>query len=102
MHKQGTPNERMVEAMIDIGVAVINGAVSTLCAVVVLAFSNSYVFQAFFKQLLLCIIFGLGHGMILLPVLLSLVGPKAFKVHTYMMMMMIMMMTSPTKAQLWL
>jgi multidrug efflux pump subunit AcrB len=72
----------MVEAMIDIGIAVINGAVSTLCAVVVLGFSSSYVFKSFFKQLLLCIIFGLAHGMVLLPVLLSIVGPPAFKVHT--------------------
>ena len=68
-------NDGIFDAM---GVAVFNGAISTFLAVIVLSSSKSYVFMTFFRQLFLCIVFGLGHGLVLLPVLMSLFPPKPF------------------------
>ena len=51
------------------------GAVSTILGVIGLAFAPSYLFVTFFKMIFLVIVLGLLHGMILLPVLLSLFGP---------------------------
>ena len=71
-------NTRMKMALRKQGAAVFNGAFSTWLAVVTLASSESYVFVTFFKQLFLCTTFGLFHGLIVLPVLLSLANPKHF------------------------
>lgn len=71
-------NARALEALADIGAAVLNGAISTFLAVVVLLFSSSYVFVTLSRQFALTVALGITHGLILLPVLLSLVGPKPF------------------------
>ncbi|CAN0219603.1 unnamed protein product [Pylaiella littoralis] len=78
MIKTGTRDERMVQAVSDIGVAVVHGGLSTFLAVVLLSLSASYVFRVLFKQFFATAVMGLGHGLILLPVLLSLVGPAAY------------------------
>lgn len=78
MIKAGTKDERVVQALADIGVAVIHGGVSTFLAVVLLSASSSYVFRVMFKQFFSTAILGLGHGLVLLPVLLSLVGPASY------------------------
>ena len=78
LEKLGTPDERIVRTLEDMGVAVWNGAMSTFMAVLILGSSDSYVFQTFFKQLFLCITLGLAHGLIFLPVLLSLLAPKPY------------------------
>eukprot|EP00903_Cladosiphon_okamuranus_P007237 g7024.t1 len=78
MMKTGTRNERMMQAMSDIGVAVIHGGMSTFLAVVLLSVSSTYVFRVLFMQFFATAVMGLGHGLILLPVLLSLVGPAAY------------------------
>lgn len=77
--KKGTRDERVCSALADIGPAVINGALSTFLATVTLAFSQSTVFQIMFKQFFCTVIFGVANGMLLLPVLLSLVGPPPFE-----------------------
>lgn len=51
------------------------GVVSTWIAVIVLAGSGSYVFATFFKSLFLCTTLGMLHGLILLPVVLSILNP---------------------------
>lgn len=71
-------NNRVLEALADIGAAVLSGAMSTFLAVVVLLFSKSYVFSILSKQFALTVGLGVIHGLVLLPVLLSLFGPKAF------------------------
>merc|ERR1712232_122991 len=71
-------NRRVIEALADIGAAVLSGATSTFLAVVVLLFSKSYVFTTLSKQFALTVGLGVCHGLILLPVLLSLLGPQAF------------------------
>jgi len=78
LEKLGTPDERVVRTLEDMGVAVWNGAMSTFMAVLILGSSDSYVFQTFFKQLFLCIVLGLTHGLIFLPSLLSLLNPKPY------------------------
>lgn len=78
LEKRGSPNERIVSTLEDMGVAVWNGAMSTFMAVLILGSSDSYVFQTFFKQLFLCIVLGLSHGMIFLPTVLSLVKPEPY------------------------
>jgi len=70
----GTSVERAVAAMIRIGPSVWNAVFSTLLAVLVLGFSKSYVFIVFFKVLLLVALIAGSHGLVLLPVLLSVAG----------------------------
>lgn len=72
-------NKRALEALADIGSAVLSGALTTFLAVVVLLFSSSYVFATLSVQFALTVGYGATHGLILLPVLLSIFGPKAFE-----------------------
>ncbi|GMH68897.1 hypothetical protein TL16_g05032 [Triparma laevis f. inornata] len=86
MLKDGNNNsERVILALADIGSAVLNGAISTFLAVVVLSGSQSYVFRVLFKQFFLTCLFGVMNGMVFLPVLLNWFGPRAYanaaKVH---------------------
>ena len=78
MEVNGTPDERLRLCLENMGVAVLNGAFSTFLAVLLLGGSQSYVFITFFRQLFLCIVFGLAHGLLLLPVLMSIVNPKPY------------------------
>ncbi|GMH39728.1 hypothetical protein BSKO_07626 [Bryopsis sp. KO-2023] len=73
----GTANERMIKALVQLGPAVFHGAMSTFMAVLVLSLSESYIFETFFRSLFLCVILGLAHGIILLPVALSILAPKS-------------------------
>merc|ERR1719458_1853358 len=77
MVTQGSRDERMLKTLTHIGPAVFNGGLSTFCAFVLLAFSKSQTFLAFFKVFFLVVSFGLFHGLIFLPVVLSLIGPKS-------------------------
>merc|ERR1712232_679623 len=67
-------NVRALEALADIGAAVLSGALTTFLAVVVLLFSSSYVFATLSIQFALTVGLGVAHGLILL----SMLGPKAF------------------------
>ena len=79
MVKGGTDkNKRALEALADMGAAVLAGGFSTFLAVVVLLFSTSYVFVVLSRQFCLTVVLGLAHGLILLPVMLSICGPKPF------------------------
>jgi Niemann-Pick C1 protein len=70
-------NERALEALADLGAAVLSGAISTFLAVVVFLFS-SCVFRVSSKEFTLIVALGVTDGLILLPFLLSLFGPKPF------------------------
>ncbi|XP_014479846.1 PREDICTED: Niemann-Pick C1 protein-like [Dinoponera quadriceps] len=70
---------RALNAIKYIGAAVAYGAGSTLLAISMLAFSSSYVFVSFFKIFLLVVLFGLWHGLIFLPVVLSVIGPRSLR-----------------------
>ena len=77
MVQGGSRDERMVKTLTNIGPAVLNGGFSTFCAFVLLAFSKSQTYLVFFKVFFLVVLFGLFHGLVFLPVILSLVGPKS-------------------------
>lgn len=74
----GSPSERVNSTLGSIGAAVLNGAMSTFLAVLLLSQSKSYVFQVLFRQFFSTVILGIGHGIILLPVMLSLLAPAPF------------------------
>lgn len=79
MAKGGNDKDaRATEALADIGASVLNGALSTFLAVAVLLFSTSYVFKTLATQFALTVGLGVIHGLILLPVLLSVFGPGPF------------------------
>ena len=78
LYEQGSHNERTVATVQNIGPAVFNGAFSTFLAFILLAGSRSHVFSSFFKIFFLVVTFGLFHGLIFLPVILSLVGPSSY------------------------
>ena len=77
--KTGTRQTKMRLTLENIGPAVLNGGISTFLAFVILAFSETYVFQTFFKMFGMVVMFGLFNGLIFLPVLLSLIGPESFE-----------------------
>ena len=54
-----------------------NGGITTTLAFILLADSRSHVFTSFFKIFFLVVTFGLFHGLVVLPVFLSLLGPQA-------------------------
>jgi len=78
MTKSGTRAERVISTMGDVGAAVLNGGFSTFLAVMLLSMSKSYVFRVLFQTFFLTVVLGLTHGMIVLPALLSLLGPEGY------------------------
>jgi len=65
-----------VEAVSTIGPAVFNGGLTTFLALFLCGFSTSHVFITFFKVFSLTVVFGLFHGLLFFPVVLSLLGPE--------------------------
>ncbi|XP_069127848.1 patched domain-containing protein 3-like isoform X2 [Argopecten irradians] len=74
----GDRNARARGTLVEMGSPVFSGAFSTFLAFILLAVSNSYVFTTFFKVFLLVVIFGVFHGLVYLPVLLSWIGPAPY------------------------
>jgi len=72
----GSRSEKAQEAINTIGPAVFNGGFTTFLALVLLGASSSHVFISFFKVFSLTVIFGLFHGLVLFPILLSTIGPE--------------------------
>ena len=62
-------------ALSQMGSSVFHGGFSTFLAISVLGPSNSYVFEVFFKCWFGIIVFGMSNGFLLLPVVLSMIGP---------------------------
>ncbi len=69
--------DRIRGSLYALGVPILQGAGSTVVGVLGLAFAPSYLYVTFFKMIFLVILLGAMHGLILLPVLLSLFGPGA-------------------------
>ncbi|XP_053693061.1 patched domain-containing protein 3-like [Sabethes cyaneus] len=74
----GNRNKRALETVLHIGAAVLYGGGSTILSLSVLSGSQAYTYRTFFKIFLLVILLGLFHGLVLLPVILSLVGPPPY------------------------
>ncbi|VDK66509.1 unnamed protein product [Gongylonema pulchrum] len=69
---ESTPEKRVKTALGALGWPVTQGAMSTILAVVVLADVPAYMIVTFFKTVFLSIALGLLHGLVFLPVMLSL------------------------------
>ena len=73
----GSRNARMRTALYALGFPIAQGAVSTILAIVSLGFASVYIFRSFAKTMLLVTVFGALHGLVILPVALSLTGPAS-------------------------
>lgn len=69
-------NERVTVAIEKVGIPILNGALSTIFCAVMLSFGSSFIFESFFKSLVLVFFLGLSHSLVFLPVLFSLIGPR--------------------------
>ena len=75
MVAKGSRKEKAMKAVTTIGPAVFNSGVTTFLALLLCSLSSSHVFITFFKVFCLTVVFGLFHGLVLFPVILSLTGP---------------------------
>lgn len=70
-----TLDNRVRFALNNVGVSVFNGAMTTFIAIFALVGATSFVFQSYFKCFVIIICFGIYFGIVVLPVMLSLIGP---------------------------
>ncbi|XP_071964366.1 patched domain-containing protein 3-like isoform X2 [Antedon mediterranea] len=68
------PNKRAISALHSLGMPIFQGGFSTILGMFALCSSPAYIFRSFFKVMLLVMVFGLFHGLLLLPIILSLFG----------------------------
>ncbi|KFP61224.1 Patched domain-containing protein 3, partial [Cariama cristata] len=68
---ESSANKKAIEALSLLGYPVLQGAVSTILGVVVLAAAKAYIFRTFFKIMFLVILFGALHGLVFIPVFLT-------------------------------
>jgi len=76
IYEAGTREEKAIGTLARVGTSVFNGGFSTILAVLIMSTSDTYIFITFFKCYFLCCVFGLMHGMLFLPAMLSIVGPE--------------------------
>jgi multidrug efflux pump subunit AcrB len=74
---KGKCEDRAHDALQRIGPSVLNALISTAMAVIILGFAKSFVFEVFFRVLFLVACISGSHGVLLLPVLLSIAGGDA-------------------------
>lgn len=79
--KKPTANERAVDALFCLGYPILQGALSTIIGVLVLAGSKNHIFRTFFKIMFLVMVFGLMHGIVFIPVFLTLFSCSSNKRH---------------------
>jgi len=68
---------KVKKSLSQIGSSIFHGGFSTFLAICMLGGSKSYIFVVFFRAWFGIITFGMANGFILLPVLLSIIGPTA-------------------------
>lgn len=66
---------RVQQAIDETGAPIFHGAVSSLIGIASLAAAKSYVFRTFATVMAFVLAFGIAHALLLLPVLLSWIGP---------------------------
>nr|XP_054504329.1 patched domain-containing protein 3-like [Agelaius phoeniceus] len=81
---ESSANKRAIEALSVLGYPVLQGAVSTILGVVVLAAASTYIFRTFFKIMFLVILFGALHGLVFIPVFLTFFGNFVSSPHSTM------------------
>lgn len=79
----GTRDERTRSCLSHMFTPVVHGGLSTLLGIIMLAFSEfDFVVKYFFVVLSVLIFIGMFNGLVMLPVMLSLIGPPC-EVRTY-------------------
>lgn len=71
---EGSNIDRVRHSLVTLGPAILSGGITTILAVILLAFSDSNVLLTFFKVFSLTVIFGVFHGLVFLPTVLSISG----------------------------
>ena len=71
-----TRHAKVKDTLKTMGSSILIGGISTFLGVIPLAFSTSQIFNTIFVTFIGLVTLGAGHGLILLPVLLSMLGPK--------------------------
>ncbi|XP_026800540.2 patched domain-containing protein 3 [Pangasianodon hypophthalmus] len=79
--KKETANERAIDALSCLGYPILQGALSTIIGVLVLAGSKNHIFRTFFKIMFLVMVFGLLHGIVFIPVFLTWFSCSSNKRH---------------------
>lgn len=72
-----TREDKVKETLRTMGSSILVGGLSTCFGVIPLAFSSSAILRTVFTAFISMVTIGVGHGLILLPVLLSFLGPTA-------------------------
>lgn len=72
----GKRKEKVVEMLRTMGSSILIGGISTFLGTLPLAFSTSEIFYTIFIAFVGLVTLGVGHGLILLPVILSIFGPE--------------------------
>ncbi|CAB9507719.1 Pick C1-like protein 1 [Seminavis robusta] len=71
-----TRNERVKETLETMGASIMLGGLTTFLGIVPLCISSTKIFMTVFLAFFGMVVLGIAHGLILLPVILSLVGPR--------------------------
>lgn len=72
----GNREEKTVATLKSMGVSILTGGISTFLGTLPLAFSTSTIFRTIFIAFLGLSTLGVGHALMLLPVVLSMIGPE--------------------------
>lgn len=73
---KGNRHEKAVDVLKTVGSSILIGAITTFLGTLPLAFSTSDIFYTVFIAFLALVVLGATHGLILLPVVLSMIGPE--------------------------
>ncbi|CAD7704511.1 unnamed protein product [Ostreobium quekettii] len=74
----GQPRERARGALDHIGGEVLAGAVTTWLAIAIMYFGEHYIFRVFFVMFLTTVSAAVWHGLVVLPILLTWIRPRAY------------------------
>uniref|UniRef100_UPI0037E83027 patched domain-containing protein 3-like n=1 Tax=Semicossyphus pulcher TaxID=241346 RepID=UPI0037E83027 len=77
--KKTSPNDKAVDALTNLGYPILQGAFSTILGVSVLSTSEFNTFRTFFKIFFLVMFIGMLHGLIFIPVILTLLTGRSKK-----------------------
>lgn len=74
----GTPEERITQALGNLGPSLVHGGFSTFLVIAPLSLGRSYIADIFFKMFTVNIGLGMFHGFIIVPAILSFLRPDGF------------------------
>ena len=75
-----TRDLRVKQAIDKAGAPIFHGAVSSILGIIVLIGAKSYIFRTFAAVMSFVLLFGIAHALLLLPVILSWIGPGRLNV----------------------